>query len=1029
MDLFLQRKVLNVIVLGLLTFTRPVLAQSPCPSEERAQLLLDRHEERVDYGTPLIEALLEGTNPWAAPIQTLFKFDLEDETKAQSERAILKKELQSRSWWPTRLESLKNCSPQWSDSFQGRLRLVLAKTRAFEQKKLQFLNLPPEKRSQLYNPEYERLLANNLNDEFSLKVLRFVFHRSEARQNELRLLELIDEEEQIQPSLISLIQTTARDHYQYSDYRVRLLYTYEFQRQYFEQQQQTVNQAKDLLEQEDQAELRDHFYQKLNPLWRRIVDSSLKSLGPARFLPELPLRSVGTLPEELSPEAKLFLTDHQIPQQLEQNQELFDQIAQERSEYARELQQTHTQQLIEVGQLRSEFFKRLDQGHHDHWTISFMDLKREALIIPYRWSSLFFHRLQDLQDKLSQGLAGFNLLLKDILGLTLFLFVPFAFWKIITLVMRGLNQLRETLVLQSYQQTWAKNAALWLQRLHPFVPWVMAYWGIALMERLLTHTVLSELAGLLPYFRFFVLYKIFRRLLVIVLTQMTTVGRFQLSREHRLKINRTAKQLGLFALCFALFLHTIESVVSQGLIYQWTIEFLKLGSLLIGFLLAYHWRQENAQLVQQYFREPLNHHVTRLLESRFSLLLSLPILLINLSVMVFQTLKAWGSEFDISKRLSARVFRKKLEGLDEGADEETKKIPEEYAALYFENESDEKFLIEKFKTNFFDQVKQEIDEWFSEKSDEHSLALVASSGMGKSSVFRLLERHYKDLKIIRTQIPPKLTSKGKVLRHFGQLLDVDLEKGEALLIERDKNLEPTLILVDEAHHMFLSHVGGFEGFKAFLELINAQTKNIFWCAGLNNYSWHYLNRVFGRYHYFRAVCTIPAWSEEDIKNLILARHRRTNYQLSYDSILEAARSVDDGLSHDYIETKFFRLLWQQSGGNPQTATELWFSALRKSNRPRTLRVGLPTLGVSKVFSTLQDEAFFVYAEILRHENLTSYEVQQVTNLPAASIHYALKIGLENHFLTRNKQGRYQITCLMQEALIQVLKKKNIIYGN
>ena len=73
----------------------------------------------------------------------------------------------------------------------------------------------------------------------------------------------------------------------------------------------------------------------------------------------------------------------------------------------------------------------------------------------------------------------------------------------------------------------------------------------------------------------------------------------------------------------------------------------------------------------------------------------------------------------------------------------------------------------------------------------------------------------------------------------------------------------TLILVNNAHNLFLAKVGGFQAFKVFVDTINVPTKNLFWCVAINRYAWNYLEHVFSRNRCFSVVQDIPAWSETD----------------------------------------------------------------------------------------------------------------------------------------------------------------------
>jgi hypothetical protein len=99
--------------------------------------------------------------------------------------------------------------------------------------------------------------------------------------------------------------------------------------------------------------------------------------------------------------------------------------------------------------------------------------------------------------------------------------------------------------------------------------------------------------------------------------------------------------------------------------------------------------------------------------------------------------------------------------------------------------------------------------------------------------------------------------------------------------------------------------------------------------------------VFGRKPYISHVKKLPAWTDADIKELIFNRHRRSVYRLSYNEIINAAGKYERRESILHAKSGFFRMLWQQSNGNPREALCFWLSSLSSAG-PRRLKVGLPT---------------------------------------------------------------------------------------
>lgn len=1006
-----------LVVILFLSLSGTTSAQINCSDQEvlkNSFAKLDRFNEGRKL---LLNEFINGQNSGPYSLQSLFTIDLERDEDVQYKKEELQKNLRQSYWVPTELK-------EWATCFQGpkensELKKVFQTTRSLalevERLKLKFLSLPQEKRSALYNPEMERHLYTHNSPEISKLVLDLSLEQLKTRN------ELAREDEELTPEIgenLEQYKKILRDHLALLETGLWSLHYHLRQKlEYQKLQGEMAKWQKELNESKKFTEKQLAIFQKqINPQWRKLVEASLVSY---QLSPKLP---------------KLSLTDSNLSTRLletrSEREELYQKLKKDHAELSEELLKTHYRLLNEAGIVRSAYIKRLRIETPNRFSLfegDFLgDLKRELLIIPSHWSGIFLTKLSDLKTQASLGQKGLISLAKDLLILIFLFAIPIFVWKAINLFSQLLDRLREYLMLGAAKNPQYGAGALWIQRLNPFIPWFFSLAGLVMVEGSVSQTPFAELSLITPYFKFYFIYKIFRRFIVVTLTQISAIGKLQLSRESRVKINLTAKQLAIFVLWSTIVLHTVESIVSRGLVFFIISIALQIFTVMFLFLLAHRWREETAGLVENVFRGkvkiPTDQKIT-------SFLLSLPLLVVTLGILVATLLKKWTGEFDFSKRLSAKFFRRKLESAETLRSEtENHSIPEDYRQNFDLEIPEEQFILHKFKSLHVEDIQTEIDEWLNDSSQEHSLAIYGDRGLGKSTILARVAAQNSSIRVLRTSIPPKILNRGQLFRHFGELLEIDLESSFNQLIEKDKDSKPTLILIDETHNLFLSKVGGFEAFKAFLEMINAQTKNTFWCACFSTYSWRFLNSVFGRNHYFRAIKKISPWTEEEISNLIISRHKSSGYQLSYDAILAAAQNLEESVSTDYIEAKFFRLLWEQSGGNPRIAIELWFSALTKQ-RGQTLRVGLPRLTKKSMIYQLSDDAHFVYTDILRHDNLSTREACEVTNLPEGVVRHALKIGLENDFLERDKQDRYRVTTVMQQQVVQSLRKKNFIYGN
>jgi hypothetical protein len=323
-------------------------------------------------------------------------------------------------------------------------------------------------------------------------------------------------------------------------------------------------------------------------------------------------------------------------------------------------------------------------------------------------------------------------------------------------------------------------------------------------------------------------------------------------------------------------------------------------------------------------------------------------------------------------------------------------------------------------------VESLLSAWSDNSSLDHSLALIGEKGSGKSSLLDMIESRYSKCRVKRIDIPPKIITRAAVLDFFSQELGKDLSQGDESLLQADAEMPDTVLLIDNAQNLFLGELGGFEGYRTFAELMNSGTEHLFWCVTFNLRSWHYLRAVFGGMPLFRQAIEVGDFSEEDILKLIMSRHNLTRRHLAYDDIIRATQSEDELIGERQVEKQFFRLLWGQSNGNPRAALLLWTASLTQLPNNR-LKVGLPKYPKITISEDWGDDALFVYAAIMRHENLDTNEVISVTSLSENIVINALGTGYDNNLLSCGADGRYRISAMAQFSLTQLLLRKNFIY--
>ncbi|MDZ4261196.1 MAG: ATP-binding protein, partial [Pseudomonadota bacterium] len=688
--------------------------------------------------------------------------------------------------------------------------------------------------------------------------------------------------------------------------------------------------------------------------------------------------------------------------------------------------------LLQAGRLRSQLLQlNVEQGDGHAIALSeqyFSDVGREVRIVPYHLLAAFYTKLLEFRQHSISGLEGWLYIANQAGLLLVALAFPFVIYYLLRRFSEYLSRLRRALVRGEIRSKHSKWLAISIQRLNPYVPWVVMLLGLGALAEVMAGSVFAELGVVLPYLAYYFWYRIFLLLLSSLVAMVAQSGAVEVGYGEKVRIAKVARQIGIFFVTALAILHATEDVVGKALVYRIVSDVIFYVGTVVCAYGAWQWRIEIAGAGERVLPRPLAVRMPLLQRGWRAWLFSLPALLMVVVARLIEFLLEWASEFDFFKRLGAELFRRRIEGNDTAAaaPPQSTALPEDYLA-WFELEKlaqPDVFIVPD--NSVVEDVKKVVQSWSQEQAGEHSLVLYGDKGGGKTTLLQLIKNSVTGVEVRSIIVPPKLCTRAAVMQFFGAELRVDLSENADALIQASATMPKTMIMIDEAHNLFLAKLGGFEGYRAFVELVNLPTENLFWCATFNRRSWRYLNGVFGGSQQFRKVIKVPSFSDQDIQKMIMVRHAKTAYRLAYDEIIRATQSDDDHIGVTAVETQFFRLLWGQSNGNPCAAMALWLASLR-SMPGNKLRVGVPRYQPVKGLEQAGDDAWFVYAEILRHDSISVNEAMQTTNLSEGVVRGAIKIGLEARALAVNANGRFHVTPNAQSYLNQLLARKNFIY--
>ncbi|WP_300426884.1 hypothetical protein [uncultured Thalassolituus sp.] len=631
-------------------------------------------------------------------------------------------------------------------------------------------------------------------------------------------------------------------------------------------------------------------------------------------------------------------------------------------------------------------------------------------------------------DKLFSGMsAGERVSVLMNTGLPLLLILPLrwlAKWFADRLA-RALGELHNRLVSGSIKHKGLRAVTRFITSITPLVPWIILLWVAMLVPS--PDRDINGPGGALPLlFSVYVVYVLVNLSLEwFLLSTCQGAGQY-LNAENTALLEKRSHRVTSWLLfpwvVIALSEYLLKSAVISQLIgaLVWVFSWL-----VISFLL-------------RFYRESLVTNLKRLTPERFDPMLEpmasgklsvliLPLLIpLNLVLFLQAFVDQLLGEFPWYQRLSARWFRMKKQALEsEPGDDPNERTDENYLR-WFQSYGEENFPI--ISTGLGPAISKYFEAWHSDIDDDNVLLIAGEPGIGKKSAVRRFckeaEEKHEGLKIRKMDIPARTLDPAVLHSLIGAELGVDLSGGPAALASASDNIEPTLLVINNAENLFLADVGCLDAWRALLSLTNARAPNVFWLIVINNQSWAYLCNVFGRDYQMRNVIRVKRWTQAEIRSLILSRNQQSGYRLKYDDVLVDTRAPANNTLKN-AEQRYFSLLWDASRGVPVTALTLWRASV--VTRRGEVTVKIPRMPSGVRIEKSGSHQLFVFAAIVTHGSLAAAELVRVTNIPENVVRFALKAALEDEVIEKGDDGRYRITTLWYHTVVNILNRMNMLH--
>lgn len=364
-------------------------------------------------------------------------------------------------------------------------------------------------------------------------------------------------------------------------------------------------------------------------------------------------------------------------------------------------------------------------------------------------------------------------------------------------------------------------------------------------------------------------------------------------------------------------------------------------------------------------------------------------------------------------------------------DEKIKGLPFIYRKLFdFKAEVDSRFYIRR--TEQFERFKKAYNLW--QNNFPSALAVIGEKGSGKSSFWELVkEEILTGHQLVVVKFHKTCWTEAEVVEKITSALKIDAVSSTEELITKIQNKRKRIVVIlEDVQNCYVRNINGYEGIERLLYLISETNTKILWGVSCSRYAWNFLDKVLNMADYFTHIAQTDQLDVDQIKSLILKRHKSSGYRLQFiaDAGTQRSRSFrklmdDEESSQEYLQEQYFERLAKVADGNASIAIILWIRSIKDFDETHFYIEPFYSEAIQRI-DNLEAPELFTCAAMILHDMLTPKQLSMVLNESLEDSKVMISRQVARSIFVEQENG-YMLNQLIYRQILNVLKERNLIH--
>lgn len=360
-----------------------------------------------------------------------------------------------------------------------------------------------------------------------------------------------------------------------------------------------------------------------------------------------------------------------------------------------------------------------------------------------------------------------------------------------------------------------------------------------------------------------------------------------------------------------------------------------------------------------------------------------------------------------------------------------RELPYIYRRFFdFHSLADKRFNVSSQETE--QTFKKAFEKW--QQQLPATVAVLGEKGSGKSSFINLMTgSHLADEEVITIEFKETIWTEEVLVTKMANTFGIkESSTIDEIIGALEKSEHRRVVVVESIQNCFVRNINGYDAIEKLCYLISETHGNIFWIASCSRYAWAFLDKAIQLSEYFSHVAESDDLNAQQIKSVIINRHRASGYLLNFEPDGEIVKSRDyrklvdqEDKAQEHLQEEFFENLAKLAEGNASIAIIFWIRSIHEFDDTHFYIKPLEVTMLEMV-EDLSPRVLFALAAFIIHDTLIDKDLSMILNISEQESRLLIN-RLQSRSLIEQKNSAFTINHLMYRQIVLLLKERNIIH--